>query len=175
MKIKITGEKWEYEQDGVLFLVQRAEEMLNHSTVHLYKVPILNTFLLIKEYLEVNKLVKNEIINKNHLSHIMEEFIDTLKKDIVVKDILTEEKINYIVDKINTSKDNDKEQIMIYLFNLLKGYVNWCGDYLKRIVQTGKEKKKIEDVLKAYLSSLIGSGYSQEYILYISIFRKVIL
>lgn len=119
MKIKITGEKWEYEQDGVLFLVQRAEEMLNHSTVHLYKVPILNTFLLIKEYLEVNKLVKNEIINKNHLSHIMEEFIDTLKKDIVVKDILTEEKINYIVDKINTSKDNDKEQIMIYLFNLL--------------------------------------------------------
>lgn len=115
MKIKITGEKWEYEQDGVLFLVQRAEEMLNHSTVHLYKVPILNTFLLIKEYLEVNKLVKNEIINKNHLSHIMEEFIDTLKKDIVVKDILTEEKINYIVDKINTSKDNDKEQIMIYL------------------------------------------------------------
>lgn len=164
MKIKITGEKWEYEQDGVLFLVQRAEEMLNHSTVHLYKVPILNTFLLIKEYLEVNKLVKNEIINKNHLSHIMEEFIDTLKKDIVVKDILTEEKINYIVDKINTSKDNDKEQIMIYLFNLLKGYVNWCGDYLKRIVQIGKEKKKIEDVLKAYLSSLIGSGYSQEYI-----------
>lgn len=162
MKIKITGEKWKYEQDGILFLVQRAEEMLNHSTRHLYKVPILNTFLLIQEYLEINELVKKGIINKRNLVHIMEEFIDTFKKDFIIKDKLKEEKINYIIDQINTA--SDKEQIMRYLDNLLYDYVNWCGTYLKKIVQTGKEKKKIDSVLKSYLSSLIGSGYSQEYI-----------
>lgn len=164
MKIKITGRNWLKKQDGILFLVQRMEEMLNHYTDHLYKVPVLNSHLLIKEYLDINILVEKELINKQHLDHILEEFMYTLKNDLVIKDNLSKEKIKYITDSLNTSSNYDKAKLMNYLWILLQEYIKWCEKYLREISKKEREKKKIDNVLRSYISSLIGLGYSQEYI-----------
>lgn len=178
MKIKITGRNWLKKQDGILFLVQRMEEMLNHYTDHLYKVPVLNSHLLIKEYLDINILVEKELINKQHLDHILEEFMYTLKNDLVIKDNLSEEKIKYITDSLNTSSNYDKAKLMNYLWILLQEYIKWCEKYLREISKKEREKKKIDNVLRSYISSLIGLGYSQEYIyivFYVQYLMQIIL
>lgn len=164
MKIKITGRNWSKKEDGILFLTQRMEEMLNHYTDHLYKAPVLNSYLLIKEYLEINILVEKELINKQHLEHILEEFIYTFKNDIIIKDNLSEEKIKYIIDSLNTFSNYDKVKLMNYLWVLLQKYIKWCEKCLSEISKKEKEKKKIDNALRSYISCLIGLGYSQEYI-----------
>lgn len=44
--------------DGILYFSQRIDEMLKHSTYHIYKAPVLNTYLLIEEYLITADQVK---------------------------------------------------------------------------------------------------------------------
>lgn len=133
-------------------------------TVIIYNVPLLNTQLLIREYLNTRKLVKNGIINKEHLNYIMSEFLEALENDVVVKAFQDKIYIKEIVNRINTSSDDEKERLMQYLLGIFRDYNDWCKEYLKEIVPQEREKKKIEQAIKSYISGLIGNGYSHEYI-----------
>lgn len=104
MKFKINGQ-WsnDYEHDGMLFFAQKTEEMLFYYTSHLYKVPVYNSYFLMWEYLYTSGLVKKNVINEGHLKYILEEFIDTFENDIVIKDNMSDDKIKYIVQTLNSS------------------------------------------------------------------------
>ena len=56
--------------DGVLYFSQRIDEMLNHSTLHIHKAPLLNTYLLAREYLITSKNVTDKVINETHLKFV---------------------------------------------------------------------------------------------------------
>ena len=138
--------------------------MLFYYTSHLYKVPVNNSIYLIWEYLHTSKLVEKKVINENHLKYILDEFIDTFKNDIVIKNSISDEKIQYILQRLQSASSQDQTRIMHYLFHFFSDYSEWCMNYIKKIVKQEKEKKKIERALKCYIPMLINGGYSQEYI-----------
>lgn len=167
MKFKNQG-NWSngYKHDGMLFFAQKIEEMLLYYTCHLYKVPVYNSLLLIGEYLHVAKLANERKINEGHLKYILDEFLETFENDIVIKNSISESKIKYIIQRLNSSTILDQKRIMEYLYHYFINYDKLCVKYLKRIVKEEKEKQRIEKALRCYLPILIGGGYSQEYIYY---------
>jgi hypothetical protein len=140
--------------------------MLFYYTAHIYKTPVLNTYLLIREYLNVAELVKSKTINENHLKHIMDEFQDTFSNDLIIREHIDEDRRTDILQKLNSSTAQDQVKIMGYLLNVLGDYNLWCIEYLKEIVPQEKEKKKIERALRCFIPGLIGAGYSHEFIFY---------
>lgn len=157
-----------FRNDGMLFFAQRIQEMLFHYTDHVYKVPVMNTALLIDEYLETAPLVKRKVINNSHLISIMEEFQDSFNNDIVIAEQLSKEEKTKLLGKINSSSDVDKVKWMQYIKFVLSDYNTWCKEYLRTIVPQEKEKKKIERAIRCYLPGLLSAGYSHEYIFYYS-------
>ncbi|MEH2960437.1 hypothetical protein [Candidatus Merdisoma sp. JLR.KK006] len=167
MKFKNQGE-WKngYKHDGLLFFAQKIEEMLGYYTNHLYKVPVYNSYFLMREYLHVAKLADEKVINDGHLKYVLDEFIESFERDIVVKNNISEDEINYIIQRLMSTSVLDQKRIVHYLYHYFVNYYEMCVAYLKKIVKEEKEKKKIEKALRCYLPFLIGGGYSQEYIYY---------
>lgn len=165
MKFKISGQ-WSdgYKHDGMLFFAQKTEEMLFYYTNHMYKVPVYNSYLLMWEYFHTCQFVKEKAINEGHLKYILEEFIETFDNDIVIKNNMSEDRMKYIIQTLNSSSLLDIERIMHYLFHYLNNYDEMCVDYLKKIIVEPKEKKKIERAINCYLPTLLNGGYSQQFI-----------
>lgn len=152
--------------DGILYFAQRIDEMLNHLTYHIYKVPVLNTYLLAKEYLITANLVSKEVIDKSHLNYIYEEFLESFNGDIIIKEYLSEYDRTAIINKLNSSSEADKNKVMHYVLHILCKYDYWCKEYLANIVRQEREKRKIEMALRCYIPGLIDRGYSPDYIYY---------
>lgn len=71
MRFNVNGDwKDKFSHDGMLFCAQRIEEMLMFFTSHLYKVPVLNTYLLICEYITTYGLVKKGATHESNLKII---------------------------------------------------------------------------------------------------------
>ena len=159
---------WEtsFRHDGILYFAQRIQEMLFHYTSHVYKCPVLNTKLLVEEYINTFRLVKQQVINENHLKYIMEEFQETFLNDLIVQDNINSVLRNTLLKKLNSSSLQEQERTMEYILYLLKDYNAWCREYVSKIVLHEKEKKKIDRALRSYIPSLIGDGYAHEYIYY---------
>ena len=75
-----------FRHDGLLYFTQRIQEMLFYYSSHIYKAPVLNTYLLIQEYLHTAALVKNKTINEHHLKYIMDEFQDAFSNDPMIEE-----------------------------------------------------------------------------------------
>ena len=102
-----------FRHDGLLYFAQRLEEMLFSYTDELYSVPVLNTHLLVKEYLETDEMIENRSIAEAQLKHIMEEFQDSFKSDVIIQNNLKEAEQKNILDKINTSNLANQKKIMM--------------------------------------------------------------
>ncbi len=152
--------------DGILYFAQRIDEMLKHSTYHIYKAPVLNTYLLAREYLLTAKLTSQKIVNSDHLTNVYEEFLESFNNDIIIKENLSEYDRVSLIQKLQSSNETGKNKVMHYILHILAKYDVWCRDYLKEIVPQAKEKKKIEKALRCYIPGLIDRGYSPEYIYY---------
>jgi len=116
------------------------------------------------EYLYTSQLVKEKAINEGHLKYILEEFIETFENDIVINDNISEDRMKYIIQTLNSSSLLDIERIIHYLFCYLDNYDKMCVDYLKKIIAEPKQKKKIERAIRCYLPTLLNGGYSQEFV-----------
>ena len=152
--------------DGILYFAQRIDEMLKHSTYHIYKVPVLNTYLLVEEYLLTTNLASHGVIDKSHLNHIFEEFLESFNSDVIISEYISTYDRVALIQKLQSSSEFDKNKTMHYIFHLLSQYDYWCKEYLTNIVPHEKEKKKIEKALRCYIPGLIGRGYSPDYIFY---------
>ena len=107
-------ENWDknFRHDGLLYFTQRINEMLFYYTDHIFKSPVLNTALLVKEYIKTAKLAKN---NDNHLKQIMDEFQNAFKRDIILNGHIDEHERTHILDKLNTSSSEEQFKIMEYV------------------------------------------------------------
>lgn len=152
--------------DGILYFAQRIDEMLKHTTCHLYKTPVLNTYLLATEYLSTAQLVSKDIINENHLTFVFKEFLESFKNDIIIKEYISTAERTAFLEKLQSSNALEKNKLMHYILHRLNKYNLWCKKYIEKIVPQEKEKKKIELALKAYVPGLIAQGYSLDYIYY---------
>lgn len=158
----------DFRHDGLLFFTQRIQEMLSHHTNHISKCPILNTHLLVYEYINTYKLVNQHIINETNLKFILEEFKSSFISDPIISINLSKEIQKEILNRLDTSSFSSCDKIMRYLEHLLLDYPSWCRDYIREIVPQEKEKKKINKALSCFIPELIGIGYSQVYIYHLN-------
>lgn len=121
MKFKISGQ-WSdgYKHDGMLYFAQKTEEMLFYYTNHMYKVPVYNSYYLMWEYLHTCQLVKEKAINEGHLKYILEEFLVTFENDIVIKNNMSEDRMKYITQTLNSSVLLDIERIYALSISLFR-------------------------------------------------------
>ncbi|SFO21651.1 hypothetical protein SAMN04487831_11252 [Pseudobutyrivibrio sp. UC1225] len=150
--------------DGVLYCVQRIEEMLMRYTSHIYKVPVYNSFLLAYEFLNVYNQVEKGLIEQVHLTNILEEFTESFEKDIVVKEHFSERQIKYFIGRLKGNSIHEQRRTMHYLIHVMSEYPRWSKDTLKATVKNPREKKKIEQALRCYITMLINMGYNNQYI-----------
>lgn len=57
--MKYVVQKWDAQYDGILYFVQRLQEMLFHYSDDIVKAPVHNTMTLIFEYIELEKDNRN--------------------------------------------------------------------------------------------------------------------
>lgn len=158
--------KWAagYSHDGMLYLAQRIEEMLMYYTSHLYKVPVYNAYLLLEEYAQTFGLVENGSVNQAHLSLILEELCHQLNSDYVIREHYSDDDISYIIGHLKGITGEKQKQFIHYLWHTMSQYPEWCKEELRKVTSSEKEKKKIEKVLRSFIPSLIGIGYSPRFI-----------
>ena len=141
MRFKVNG-NWKdgFSHDGILYCAQRIEEMLMFFTSHLYKAPVLNTYLLIEEFITTYGLVKSGTIHESYLKIILDEFCDSLKNDIVIKEHFSASQIEYFSQHLNELSQENQEKFMVYLFHKFGSYPIWCGETVKKYANQEKDK-----------------------------------
>ena len=73
--MKYLSQKWNKDYDGVLYFIQRLEEMLFHYSDDIVRAPIHNTATLIKEYIELDN---DESIQPFHRDLVVNELIQSI-------------------------------------------------------------------------------------------------
>lgn len=75
--IKRSLKKWSNvsSMQGMLFFIQRMDELLFHYSMDTYKAPTLNIKLLLREYLETIEQIKEGILKEKNEIPIFEEIV----------------------------------------------------------------------------------------------------
>ncbi|WP_418124027.1 hypothetical protein ACNFU2_05275 [Chryseobacterium sp. PTM-20240506] len=158
-------------QQGLLFFAQILNESLFDYTLDTYKPKALNIRLLCIETITTIDDVKEGLIKKPNIEHVVDELLWSLNSDFLAKKILNNQ-LNEIIKEINLKKNSLSElrQIIILLYHYFDNhkYLNEIKSTLKILIPVGIEKEKIYSLTKLLITELINYGYSPEYIYYIT-------
>jgi hypothetical protein len=93
-------DNWEYSQplEGLLFFVQRLDEMLFDYTLDSYNPPALNVPFLCIESLKTIDDIEEGVIDQNNLKHLLEELQWSLENDYASKNIIELDGAYYLGD-----------------------------------------------------------------------------
>ncbi len=154
------------EVDGILYFAQRIEEMLFDYSIDLYKMPLLNTHSLAREYCEVVGKVSSGEIKEYQREILFEEFLTSFNDDIVLKENWGISNIEFITKSFGSSPQRLKDHTVAYVDSTLSNgrYYNWIVKSLLKYTKIPKEKKKIEAVIRCFIPELISMGYDSEFI-----------
>lgn len=157
--MKYITQEWDRQYDGILFFIQRLEEMLFHYSDDIVKAPVHNTATLIEEYCIAEK---DKAIKSFYLNSIACELAESLKNDNIVKEKLGADHVKGIIDLINIKQS----ETVHYLKGIVstQAYYSWCKEYLLKHILVASHKREIDDSLRSWISSLSWKGYALEYI-----------
>lgn len=112
MKFSLPSNRNEnFEYDGILYFAQRLEEMLFDYSVDLYRMPLLNTHGLLYEYCNIYAKVEFEGVKEYQRNIVFDELLESLKKDIVLKECWGYENIEKIVKTFGSSSPKEKYRL----------------------------------------------------------------
>ncbi|MBQ9764901.1 MAG: hypothetical protein IJW18_01730 [Lachnospiraceae bacterium] len=148
--------------DGILFFIQRLQEMLFHYSDDVVRAPVHNTQTLINEYLSIEKEVKKGKVKQYQLDVIMSE----LKESLLADKILKEKYKACVIDDIVNELAHKKGSAVHYLSSIVAkmDYYNACIDYIRKHIVDASHKNEIEYGLRVWISFVVWYGYSPEYI-----------
>lgn len=157
--MKYFVQRWDKENDGILYFIQRLEEMLFHYSDDIVKAPVHNTATLILEYIQVEN---EENVQPFHLDIIVEELTESLRNDQIIKNKLGANKVQKLIEVLKYQT----RDAVYYLSGCISflNYYSWCVEYILEKVKRANEKEEICFGLRAWISSLIRVGYTPEYI-----------
>lgn len=150
---------------GMLFFVQRMDELLFHYSMDTYKTPTLNIKLLLREYLETVDSIKEGLLKDKNELPIFEEIVWSLKGDIAAQKIIGISKTKEFL-KNHGSYDSDmkKKVCQLFLDKLSnRRYLEEIKMKLKDAVLEDR-KKEIELYSKYLVRELTVLGYNSRFI-----------
>ena len=154
------------EIDGILYFSQRLEEMLFNYTIDLFRMPLLNTHGLADEYCKVAKKVKTNDIKEYQKNIVFDEFVESFKSDIVLKECWGQDNIDRVLKSFGSSSEQEKYDTIAYIDATFDNaeYYFWCVETVKKYSKLPKQKKKIESSLRCWVSEILSMGYNTDYI-----------
>jgi hypothetical protein len=153
--------------EGLVFLVQLLEELLFPYSLDTYKPSATNASTLCIEAITIIKAIDDELIDENNLRHILKELVLNLKKDQIVKSLISLD-INNLIGRLE-NEDTKLHEVsillkIIYSHINLKVYKTQTEKTLLAVISTPKEKDKIRTLARSYITTLINIGYSTRYL-----------
>lgn len=167
MKFSLPSNRNEnFEYDGILYFAQRLEEMLFDYSVDLYRMPLLNTHGLLYEYCNIYAKVEFEGVKEYQRNIVFDELLESLKKDIVLKECWGYENIEKIVKTFGSSSPKEKYNTISYLVATFGNgrYYDCCAKTIIKYINQGKQKKKLEAAIRCFVPELISMGYDPHYV-----------
>lgn len=157
--MKYITHDWPKEYDGVLYFIQRLEEMLFHYSDDIVRAPMHNTATLIKEYIELDK---EDSVYEYHKDLVIAELEASFKSDEIIKEKYGQS----FVDRIVISLGQSQRETVYYLNSMisLREYYTWSVEYILNNVTKANNKEEICSGLRKWIASVIRIGYSSSYI-----------
>lgn len=154
-----------FEQEGLLFFVQRAQEMLFHYTEDIRRAPVHNTSTLTREYLRLAKETDSGKVKEYHLEMVFAEIKNSLLHDRILINKLGEGFVKNLYLQLCATPKEKQRNLVQYLNGIIeKRYLSWAEAYLKENITHGTHKSEIEFGAKCWISDLVMRGYSREFI-----------
>jgi hypothetical protein len=152
----------------LLFSAQLIEELLFDFSLDTYKPSAMNTSLLCVEALNTIIDIEKGVIDKNNLDHILSEFVSNLRRDAVVKSIVStniEQSIKILSNK--EIKIAEKKLILELLYSELRlsEYKKENENLLSLALKNNVGKNEVRGLIRSYITTLKNSGFSSKYLL----------
>lgn len=150
---------------GMLFFVQRMDELLFHYSMDTYKAPTLNIKLLLREYLETIEQIKEGILKEKNEIPIFEEIVWCLENDRIAQKVIGISKCEEF-KKNNGSYDKDMKRKICQLFlDKLSGWI-YLGEIEKDLKNAiiNDSKKQMDVYSRCFVRELTVLGYDSRYI-----------
>lgn len=156
-----------FDHEGLLFFVQKIQEMSFHYSDDIHRAPVHNTSTLINEYLLIHSDVKQGNTKSYQLTPIYDEIKDSLLHDAILRENLGDYFIDDLYLQMKSCPETNKFNMVSYIHGVITPfYFKWTTDYLKQHIPEGKHKIEIEKGSRTWISELIMRGYTGEFIYY---------
>lgn len=154
-----------FDHEGLLFFVQRMQEMLFHFSDDINRAPVHNTLTLIQEYRNIYVEVKSGTIGEYQLIQIYDEFKDSFHHDKILRKNLGDTYIEKLYNQLNACPDPNKFNLIGYIWGVINpSYMKWTVEYLKEHISQGTHKNEIEKGARIWVANQIMYGYTGEFI-----------
>ena len=154
-----------FNHEGLLFFVQKMQEMLFHFSDDIHRAPVHNTETLAREFLDTHKEVTSGKIKKYQLKAIFEEFKYSFSRDKILRHNLGGEFVDQVSSKLNSCQEHECFDLVNYIYTTIKpNYLRWVVTYLKEHIPKGSHKQEISAGARYWIADVIMRGYSGEFI-----------
>jgi len=164
---KLLLDNWTHDDklEGLLFFAQTIREMVSRYTIDSYKAPVFNSHSICGEILDVIEEIEQGFLHERSLDPLKEELIWNLQDDPIVRKILGY-RYAPIMDELKQADSHKKIQSIVKpILNLIeRSYLQEIQIQLIESVKIPKQKEKITQLSKIFISELVFDGYSQEYL-----------
>lgn len=153
----------EHKQLTMLF-VQRSRELLLHTTSILRKPEIASVFLIVRELnflIRENKDSPHKATEK-HISLLLEELDESLKKDEVAK-LLIGDRYRFLLDILKSDKNPNARIDAVELLGSRIARIDYLSVLKNRVLEIlddgGKQKKRLVDLVDCAIYAILDAGY----------------
>lgn len=113
-----------FDHEGLLFFVQKMQEMLFHFSDDIYRAPVHNTSTLAYEFLQIHTEVELGKVRKYQIKAIFDELKYSFSHDLVIKENLGTNFVNRVYSKMNSCQESE--------YFTLVNYIAWIADIIMR-------------------------------------------
>lgn len=151
-------------KEALLLFLQRARELLLHTTPYLDKPATASVFLLSKElaFLVTQEKKTPHSSTQKQIEIIVEEFKRSLARDEVAKDLIGD-RFPYIENCLTGSSGIDEKIEAAHLLRIRvarTGYLAETSKRLAAIINTGgSEKQRLLSITECAISAILDAGY----------------
>lgn len=154
-----------FNHEGLLFFVQKMQEMLFHFSADINRAPVHNTSTLAHEFLQTHREVELGKVKKYQLKAIFDELKYCFSHDLVIKANLGTNFVDRVHSKMNSCQESECFTLVNYIYKTIKpNYLSWVEEYLKEHIPQGNHKEEIAAGARIWIADIIMRGYSGEFV-----------